>query len=142
MRGSSRARVDDKGRVKIPTIFRSYIEEKYGRECFVTSDTGDFVKVYPMPVWVEIEKKMMAQPSMHPAVARFRDYVNYYGQGATIDDQGRLLIHPDLRLSSGIDGDVRVIGSQTCLDIWNRERFEAKLKANPVSEEDRQILAT
>src|SRR4026207_1056013 len=106
LRGNTPAKVDDKGRLKIPTLFRRHLEETYGRECFVTSLTGNFVRVYPMPVWLGIEKKNPAPHSRGRPVARFRDFVNYYGQPASMDDQGRILIHPLLRVKSGIDGEV------------------------------------
>ena len=46
-RGNAPARIDDKGRLKIPNMFRAFLETKYGRELFVTSTTGEFVRVYP-----------------------------------------------------------------------------------------------
>ena len=142
LRGNSPAKVDDKGRLKVPTVFRKYIEDKYGRECFLTSDSGEFVRVYPMSVWSEIEKKLAAQPSMNPAISRYLNFVNYYGQASSMDDQGRLLIHPLLRQRSGVNGEVAVLGHQTFLDIWNREKFESMLQAQPLTEEDRQILSS
>ena len=50
-RGNAPARIDDKGRLKVPNAFRSLLETKYGRELFLTSLTGEYVRVYPMPVW-------------------------------------------------------------------------------------------
>jgi len=140
LRGNSPATVDGKGRIKIPNSFRRYIEDTYGRDCFVTSISGDFVRVYPMPVWFEIEKRIAALPSMNPTVARFLNLINYYGQEASMDSQGRLLIHQLLRQRSCIDGVVAVLGKQTYLDIWNRERFEAILA--PLSNEDQRILSS
>ena len=52
-RGNAPARIDDKGRLKVPTTFRSLLESKYGRELFLTSLTGEYVRIYPMPVWLE-----------------------------------------------------------------------------------------
>ena len=141
LRGSSTARVDEKGRVKIPTAFRRLIEEKSGRDCFVTSLTGENVRVYPMPVWEEIEKRILAQPSMHPTIARLKNLVNYFGQSASLDDQGRLLIPPKLRERSGMNGEVSVIGNQTWLEIWNSEKFEAMEITRPMTDEDMQILS-
>lgn len=142
LRGNSPAKVDDKGRIKVPTTFRKFIEEQFGRDCFVTSHNGESVRIYPMPVWLGIEKKIQSLPSMHPTVTRFMNYVNYYGQAASVDDQGRLLIHPLAREKCGINGEVAVLGGQNCLDIWNREKFEAMLAAQPLTDEDRQILAS
>ena len=127
LRGSSQAKVDDKGRLKIPALFKGYIEETYGREFFVTSYNAEFVRLYPLPVWIEMEKKLVASASMGPEMARFRSIVNYYGQPATMDEQGRVLIHPTLREKSGTSGGVIVIGNLTCLDIWNREKYESQV---------------
>ena len=41
LRGNYAARIDDKGRLKIPNAFRALIERTHGRELFVTSLTGD-----------------------------------------------------------------------------------------------------
>src|SRR5436309_2807527 len=54
-RGSAPAKIDDKGRLKIPTDFRRYLEERYGLDLFVTSVQGDSALLYPLPVWEEIE---------------------------------------------------------------------------------------
>ncbi len=141
LRGSSTARVDGKGRVKIPATFRRLIEEKYGRECFVTSYTGHSVRVYPMPVWLEIEKKLSALPSTDPSIARFLNVVSYYGQTASMDAQGRLLIHPLLRQKSGLDGEVSVLGRQTALEIWNRDKLNTHIDSNPLTDQDWEALA-
>lgn len=142
LRGNSPAKVDGKGRLKIPTQFRRYIEEKFGRDCFITSLNGDNVRVYPLPVWVAIEKKLNALPSMNPTITRFLNHVNYYGQEAAMDEQGRILIHPLLREHSGVTGEVAVLGKQNCLDVWNREKFKGILKEDPLTEEDLGILSS
>lgn len=141
LRGNCPAKIDAKGRIKIPNSFRRYIEEKYGREFFVTSLSGEFVRVYPMPEWLEVEKKIAAAPSIDPAITRFTNMVNYYGQVAAMDDQGRLLIHPILRQASGIDGLVAVLGHQVYLDIWSKEKFESLLKSQPITDDHRAALA-
>jgi len=141
LRGNCPAKIDAKGRIKIPNSFRRHIEEKYGREFFVTSLSGEFVRVYPMPVWLEVEKKIAAAPSIDPAITRFTNMVNYYGQVAAMDDQGRLLIHPVLRQSSGLNGSVAVLGNQVHLDIWSTEKFESLLKSQPITDEHRAALA-
>ncbi len=48
-RGNAPARIDDKGRLKVPNAFRSALESKHGRELFLTSLTGEYVRIYPMP---------------------------------------------------------------------------------------------
>jgi len=57
-RGHEITRIDDKGRLKVPNVFRSLLESKYGREVFLTSLTGEYVRLFPMPVWVDLEEKL------------------------------------------------------------------------------------
>jgi len=140
-RGNAPARIDDKGRLKVPNIFRAPMETKYGRELFVTSLAGDSVRIYPMPVWLALEEKLAAIPSTLPAKLRFLDRVNYYGTIAELDLQGRVLIPVRLRDSASMSGDVDVIGQYNLLDVWNHDRFETKLKREPYSEDDARTLA-
>jgi len=49
--GSYTARFDKSGRIKIPEKFRIAIEEKYGKDVFITSLTDESVQIYPLPVW-------------------------------------------------------------------------------------------
>lgn len=141
LRGNSPAKIDDKGRLKVPSLFRAFIEEEYGNELFVTSLAGDSVRIYPMPIWNEIERKLAAVPSTLPARGRFFDRVNYYGQAAELDKQGRVLIHPRLRESAEMTGEVDVFGQYNYLELWNHERFIAKLLREPFTDEDARVLA-
>ena len=108
LRGNYTARIDDKGRLKVPTEFRRLIEEKHGKDFYITSVDGQCVRIYPLPEWESIEQRLSLLPSMDPTKRRFLDRTNYYGQQATIDGQGRLLIHPLLRKSAEVLGDVAV----------------------------------
>jgi MraZ protein len=141
LRGNYAAKIDDKGRLKIPNAFRALVEGKHGTELFVTSLTGEYVRVYPMPVWLALEEKLARAPSTHPARLKFLDRVSYYGQTAEIDTQGRVVIHPRLRESAGMSGEVDVLGQVDWLDVWNHERFVAKLQRDPYTDEDARALS-
>ena len=140
-RGNAPARIDDKGRLKVPNAFRSLLESKYGRELFLTSLTGEYVRIYPMPVWLELEEKLAAMPSTHPARLRFLDRVNYYGQSAELDTQGRVMIPYRLRESAAMTGDVDVLGQYNLLEVWNHDRFVSKLQREPFSDDDARSLS-
>ena len=142
LRGNCPARIDEKGRLKVPSAFRAFIEEQHGPQpqLFVTSVSGDCVLVYPMPVWEENERKLALVPNSLPAKGRYLDRVNYYGQVGELDKQGRVLIHPRLRESAEINGDVEVFGTSDHLEVWNHERFVAT-RLGPFTDEDRDALA-
>jgi MraZ protein len=141
LRGNSPARIDDKGRLKVPNTFRSLLEGKYGRELFLTSLSGEFVRVYPMPVWLEIEQRLGEMPSTHPSKLRFLDRVNYFGQAAELDAQGRVLIPVRLRDAATMTGDVDVLGQVSYLDVWNHDRFLTKMQREPYTDDDARALS-
>jgi transcriptional regulator MraZ len=140
-RGNAPARIDDKGRLKVPNTFRALLETKYGRELFLTSLTGEYVRVYPMPVWLEIEQKLGEMPSTHPSRLRYLDRVNYFGQAAELDVQGRVIIPVRLRDAATMAGDVDVVGQYNCLDVWNHDRFLTKLQREPYTDDDARALS-
>ena len=140
-RGNAPARIDDKGRLKVPITFKSLLESKYGRELFLTSLTGEYVRVYPMPVWLEIEEKLGRMPSTNPSRLRYLDRVNYFGQVGELDGQGRVLIPVRLRESATMSGEVDVLGQITWLEVWNHDRFMAKLQREPYTDDDARALS-
>ncbi len=141
LRGNSPAKIDDKGRLKIPNAFRAVIQEEHGREVFVTSLSGDSVRIYPMPVWLEIERKLAQAPSTHPARLKFLDRVNFYGQVTEFDPQGRVLIQPRVRESALMTGEVDVLGKYDFLEVWNHDRFLTKMIREPFTDDDARALA-
>jgi MraZ protein len=141
LRGNYTARIDSKGRLKVPTPFRRLVEEQHGKEVYVTSLTGESVRVYPLTEWEAIEQRLSLLPTMDPARRKFLDRTNYYGQQATIDAQGRVLIHPLLRKSAEVIGDVAVLGYLTYLEVWELERFQRRLLSDPYTEEDEAAIA-
>src|SRR2546425_2924905 len=104
LRGNHPARIDDKGRLKVPNGFRAFVEQQWGSELFVTSLSGDHVWIYPMAVWLEIERKLAGVPSTSPAKLRFLNRVNFFGQAVTMDRQGRVLLPQLLRASAAMAG--------------------------------------
>jgi MraZ protein len=140
-RGSAPAKIDDKGRLKVPTDFRRYVEERYGPELFVTSVLGDSALLYPLPVWEELESRLLAMPSTDRTRTRFLERVSYFGQQTRLDVQGRILVPQILRESAGMNGDVVVSAQLDHLVVWNHERFLQRLDQQPFTEEDFRALA-
>jgi MraZ protein len=139
LRGNYLAKVDDKGRVKIPAAFLESLRE-YGNKFYVTSENGDYVRVYPMTIWNEIEEKLARLSSHNRTKQKFLTRTNYYGQIVELDGQGRILVPPILRESAQMRGDVDVLGNLNYLQIWNHTRFLDNLKASPITDEDEKTL--
>ena len=140
LRGNAPATIDEKGRLKIPSTFRTEIEDSWGSDFYVTSLSGESVRIYPLPVWQEIEERIAKLPSFNPTKKKFLDRANYYGQLASMDKSGRILIPTLLRDSAQMTGEVAVLGYLNYLDVWNHERFLARLKEQTFTEEDHEAL--
>jgi MraZ protein len=141
LRGSYPARIDDRGRLKLPTAFKSLVQDQHGTRLHVTSVEGESVRLYPMPVWENLEARVKQMPSTHPARKRFLDRVNYFGQPAELDAQGRVVIPARLREAAGMTGDVDVLGQMEYLEVWNHDRFVSKLQRDPFTDDDARALA-
>jgi MraZ protein len=140
-RGSAPARLDEKGRLKVPSLFREQIEEAFGAELFVTSLHGKNVLLYPMPIWQALEEKLAALPAIHRAKQKFLERVNYYGQNGALDGQGRVLIPQILRDSAKLPADVVVTGNIDHLVVSDRGALESRLASEEFSAEDYDELS-
>lgn len=141
LRGSHEAKIDDKGRLKVPSQFRDLIEPRHGTVFFITSLDGETARVYPLPEWEAIEQRVAAMPSTDPTRERFLHLINYFGQTVDMDAQGRVLLPARLRQAAGLTGDVDVQGHVTYLVVLSRDRSTARTKASALEAGDKVRLS-
>jgi MraZ protein len=139
LRGNYLATVDEKGRLKIPAAFLQSLR-KLGSRFFLTSENGDYVQIYPMKIWNEIEERLAKLSSHNKTKRKFLMRANYYGQVVELDGQGRLLVQPILREAAQMRGDVDVLGYLTYLEVWNHGRFLENLNKSPITDDDEKTL--
>src|ERR1700679_547044 len=131
-RGNHPARVDEKGRLKVPAEFKRVMEEKYAQKFYITSLDGIVAQVYPFEEWERIEQKLAALSTYNPTKKKFLTRTNYYGQVVEMDGQGRLLV-PQIR------GEVAVLGNLTYLEVRNLEALDKEVK-EPFTDDDTKTL--
>jgi transcriptional regulator MraZ len=91
-RGNHQARVDEKGRLKLPAKFKRVIDKKYGKQFYIISLDENVSKVYPLEEWEQIEQKLASPSSSNPTKKELLDRVRYDGYRVEMDGRGRLLI--------------------------------------------------
>ena len=123
LRGSHSARIDEKGRLKVPADFRRIIESTWGGEVFLTTFTGQDALIFPLPVWEEFEARLTRLPITDPSRMRLQRYVNYFGSFAEMDAQGRVLLPTLLKERAGVQGEVVVLGYGNHLSVQSSERL-------------------
>jgi MraZ protein len=139
LRGNCPAKVDEKGRLKIPSVFLDELKE-YGNQFYITSPTGESARIYPLKVWSEIEDKLAQLPSNNVAKRKFLMRTSYFGQQAELDGQGRLLLPLVLREAAQTIGEVDVFGTLNYLEVMNHTRVLDKLKNEPYTDADDTAL--
>jgi MraZ protein len=139
-RGNHPTRVDEKGRLKVPSEFKRLLDEKYGTQFYITSLDGKVAQLYPFEEWQQIEEKLARLSNFNPTKKKFLDRTNYYGQVVEIDGQGRLLIPSLLRESAGIQGEVAVVGNLTFLEVRSIEQYRRDIEENPFTADDEKTL--
>ena len=139
LRGNCPAKVDEKGRLKIPAVFLDALKE-YGNQFYITSPTGESARIYPMKVWSEIEDKLAGVSSQNRAKRKFLMRTSYYGQAVELDGQGRVLVPAVLRESAQMKGEVDVFGNLDYLEVMNHTRVLDDMKHSPYTEEDDKAL--
>ena len=140
-RGSAPARLDEKGRLKVPNVFREQIAEAFGTEVFVTSLHGREILIYPLAVWQTLEEKLASLPAIHRAKRKFLERVNYFGQEGALDGQGRVLIPQILRDSAKLPPDVVVTGNIDHLVVLDRTALASRLSTEDFTPEDYDELS-
>jgi MraZ protein len=152
-RGTQEAKVDDKGRLKLPAdVMKLVAEKNYGAEFFVTSRDGKVAEIWPMQEWVKEEEKKAALPEEDEAKTTWMRVVNFFGGVVEIDKQDRLMLPRKIRERfSMVNVDVVVTGQQRYLMLQVEQEAELEIAsllgsgnevAGPMSmAEARKVLA-
>lgn len=105
-RGSQPAKVDDKGRVKLPVDYQRYLGEFHDNRVFVTSLPDKIVRIYPQALWKEAEA-IFEDPAGDPVRAdEIFDVLINNGYDSEMDKEGRILLPAKLRKVIGLEGEV------------------------------------
>jgi MraZ protein len=135
LRGNCPAKVDEKGRLKVPAVFLEGLKE-YGTQFYITSLNGEDARIYPLSVWSDIEDRLANLPSQHPAKRKFLLRTSYFGQQVEVDGQGRLLLPGVLRESAQLKAEVDVFGQLNYLEVMNHTGVVEKLKNEPLTDDE------
>ncbi len=140
-RGNHPAKVDEKGRLKLPSAFKQLVDVSNVTQFYVTSTDGKSAEIWPLPEWEKREAQLADSSTLDDAVRKYLNLTSYYGQQVEMDNQARLLLPQILRGSARLDAEVTVFGMRTYLEVHNREAFEKSLPENELTAEDRRAMA-
>lgn len=134
-RGESLNKVDTKGRVSIPALFRRVLEAgdpdcKDGQRPNLVIVYGDqrrqYLECYTMEAIEEIDDQIAAM--QRGSVERRMLERLMHGQSfpTQVDDDGRLVLPQKLREKIGLEGEAFFIAAGDTFQIWKPETYEAE----------------
>ena len=132
---SNPAKVDQKGRLKIPGALLPTLKGP-GSKFYVTSEDGYSVCIYPMQVWTQVEERLERLCLHNRNYQKLLVRAKYFGQAVTMDKQGRVLIPIVLRSSAQMKGEVAVLDYGNYLEVWNHANFLKNLNGSPITAQD------
>jgi MraZ protein len=137
--GSPKAKLDDRGRLKMPAEFKAFIEKKYGsafNAFYITSREGLDAEIYPMPEWQQYQARIFKMPKGLPLRKKLMASNALYGERADMDPQGRLLMSEELRKAGLVNVDVKVSGEGSLLRVKSLMGLRESVRNNPYNAQD------
>ena len=98
--------LDEKGRLAIPTRYRSELSDSCDGQLVVTVGLEKCLLLYPLPEFEEIERKLVKLPALNKKVKRLQRLLIGHATECEMDSQGRFLIPEPLRRFSALDEGV------------------------------------
>lgn len=140
-RGNHPAKVDEKGRLKVPSAFKQLLDAQHVTQFYVTSADGKSAEIWPLPEWEKREAQLAEYSTMDDAVQKYLNLTSYYGQQVEMDNQARLVLPQILRGAARLDAEVAVMGKINYLEVHNLLQFEEALPGNAMTADDRRAVA-
>lgn len=127
--GNIDAKVDEKGRVFVPSSFRKVLQKNENNSLVLRRDVFQHCLIlYPQEIWDAQVDTVSARTNMFDR--RGREALRRFVAGAevvTLDSGGRILIPKRYLEEANIESELRFIGVDNIIEIWNRKTAEELL---------------
>ena len=124
--GKIDAKLDAKGRVFVPSVFRKVLSEEERERVVMRMEADEkYLVVYPESVWnrqvVELQSKLNEwDPEDQMLLMQF------VGDAEVLefDAQGRVLLPKRLQVRMGLEGEVVFVGMVDKIAMWSKSMYE------------------
>ena len=126
-RGVNTLNLDAKGRLGIPTRYREVLTRLGDGHMVVTINYSErCLWLYPLTEWEDIERKLVALPSLDPAAQRLKRILIGHASDCDLDASGRVLLPGPLREFAELSKRVILIGQGNKFEIWDEDRWNTQ----------------
>ncbi len=121
--GEYQCRIDDKGRIRLPTALLRQLGERPNYDFVINRGLDSCLSLYPKNVWDKITRKVN---QLNTFEKKKRDFVRYFFRGATeliTDSSERVLLPKSLLEYAGIQKDIILSAYNEYIEVWDPERY-------------------
>lgn len=127
--GNIEAKIDAKARIFVPAAFRKILQSSVQNTLILRKDIfQDCLVLYPLQVWDDEVAKLRSRLNRwdKEQQALFRQFV-VDAERLEMDANGRILIPKRYCQMIGVTSDVRFLGVDNTIEIWNNDSLEQTL---------------
>jgi MraZ protein len=137
--GDYKCKLDTKGRVLLPSVFRKLLNGDSEGRCVLRKNLHEkCLDLFPMAEWErQIE---MVRSKVNPFSKKHAGFLREFYRGTAevqIDNSGRILIPKKFFDWAGFNKDITLAGQDDKIEIWDTETYEKP----SLSEEEFSCLA-
>jgi MraZ protein len=128
--GIRQASVDEKGRLKFPVEYQTYLTALGIKKLFCTTLDLKLARIYPIDVWKRNEKLFREGGAHTKAANRLAFLAEAHGDAAEVDSAGRLLLPAKLREVLGLEKQpvfLRVFNDR--IDLMTKKAYDELMTA-------------
>jgi MraZ protein len=119
--------MDAKGRMAIPTRYRTVLDEICSGDLVITIDMkSTCLTLSPLPEWKKFEEKVAALPALDDLAEMLSRFVVGQAKDLQVDGSGRILIPPELRDYAQLEKKLVLVGRTRRLEIWSEDNWNAE----------------
>ena len=140
--GNIDAKMDEKGRVFFPAVFRRALQKEGDEALMIRKDIHqDCLVLYPKSVWNQQLDELRSRLNRWNAQQQmvFRQFVAGVDE-LPIDGNGRILIPKRLQQQITLQSAVRFIGMDDTIEIWAKEKADTLLDNSATLGENLEAL--
>ena len=125
-KGTYRHRLDRKGRLPVPAVFRRVLEGE-GENRLVVTLLDQCLAAYPPRAWAALEAQLHALPAFSRPVKALTRLLTSRAADCELDVQGRILLPSALRQAASLQQDVVVVGVLSRIELWSPDAWSSFL---------------
>jgi MraZ protein len=125
--GEFECKIDDKGRIVLPSKLRSQIPDKETKTMVINRGFEKCLVLYTMKDWVAETQKLSVLNSFNREARRF---IRQYNNGANtvqIDSSSRINIPKNLSDYAGLKSELVIYAYENKIEIWNKELYQQEV---------------